>query len=98
MYDPSAEYKRQGLPNESWTITKINEKYALCDTYPQHLAVPASLKVGTGTFWLYTNYFRGATLAMSNLLFCNRAISFFVELKRFRFSFSIFESVKILLI
>lgn len=24
----------QGLPPESWRITKINEKYELCDTYP----------------------------------------------------------------
>lgn len=44
VYDSMVEYKRQGLPNESWTVSKINEKYGLCDTYPQLLAVPASLK------------------------------------------------------
>lgn len=44
VYDPMAEYRRQGLPNDSWSITRINEKYGLCDTYPQLLAVPASLK------------------------------------------------------
>ncbi|CAG2110539.1 unnamed protein product [Medioppia subpectinata] len=41
-YAPIAEYKRMGLPNESWKITKINEKYELCDTYPAELAVPSA--------------------------------------------------------
>lgn len=44
VYDPVAELKRQNVPNESWRITKINEKFALCDTYPSILAVPASIK------------------------------------------------------
>lgn len=43
VYNPEEEYKRQGLPPESWRITKINEKYELCDTYPSVLAVPASV-------------------------------------------------------
>ena len=30
-----AELKRQGLNNESWKISRINEGYELCDTYPQ---------------------------------------------------------------
>lgn len=42
VYEPIAEYKRQGLPTESWKITKINENYELCDTYPAILAVPAA--------------------------------------------------------
>lgn len=42
VYEPIAEYKRQGLPNESWKITKINEKFELCDTYPSILAVPSA--------------------------------------------------------
>ncbi|KAG8195485.1 hypothetical protein JTE90_010789 [Oedothorax gibbosus] len=42
VYEPIAEYKRQGLPTESWKITKINEHYELCDTYPAILAVPAA--------------------------------------------------------
>ncbi|XP_054722189.1 myotubularin-related protein 2-like [Uloborus diversus] len=42
VYEPIAEYKRQGLPTESWKITKINEHYDLCDTYPAILAVPAA--------------------------------------------------------
>lgn len=42
VYEPIAEYKRMGLPNESWKITKINEKYELCDTYPAVLAVPSA--------------------------------------------------------
>lgn len=44
VYDPIAELKRQNVPNESWRITKVNEKFALCDTYPSILAVPASIK------------------------------------------------------
>lgn len=42
VYEPIAEYKRQGLPTESWKISKINEHYELCDTYPAILAVPAA--------------------------------------------------------
>ncbi|XP_070282036.1 phosphatidylinositol-3,5-bisphosphate 3-phosphatase MTMR2 isoform X2 [Myotis yumanensis] len=43
LYDPLLEYRRQGIPNESWRITKINERYDLCDTYPALLVVPASI-------------------------------------------------------
>ncbi|XP_045433408.1 myotubularin-related protein 2 isoform X3 [Pipistrellus kuhlii] len=43
LYDPLLEYRRQGIPNESWRITKINERYELCDTYPALLAVPANI-------------------------------------------------------
>lgn len=35
-----AEFKRLNLPNDSWRITKINDKYKLCDTYPSILVVP----------------------------------------------------------
>ncbi|XP_072127110.1 myotubularin-related protein 1b isoform X5 [Mobula birostris] len=44
VYDPVAEYKRQGLPNESWTISKVNSNYELCDTYPAIVVVPTSVK------------------------------------------------------
>lgn len=40
VYEPLAEFKRMHLPNDSWRITKINDKYKLCDTYPAILAVP----------------------------------------------------------
>ncbi|XP_077661656.1 phosphatidylinositol-3,5-bisphosphate 3-phosphatase MTMR2 isoform X2 [Eretmochelys imbricata] len=43
MYDPILEYRRQGIPNESWRITKINERYELCDTYPAILVVPVNI-------------------------------------------------------
>ncbi|XP_077914850.1 phosphatidylinositol-3,5-bisphosphate 3-phosphatase MTMR2 [Halichoerus grypus] len=33
----------KGIPNESWRITKINERYELCDTYPALLVVPANI-------------------------------------------------------
>ncbi|KAK9971516.1 hypothetical protein ABG768_024879 [Culter alburnus] len=43
VYDPVAEYKRMGLPNESWTISKINSNYEVCDTYPALLVIPTSI-------------------------------------------------------
>ncbi|XP_054989429.1 myotubularin-related protein 2 isoform X1 [Sorex araneus] len=43
LYDPLLEYKRQGIPNESWRVTRINERYELCDTYPALLVVPANI-------------------------------------------------------
>ncbi|XP_034146440.1 myotubularin-related protein 1a isoform X2 [Esox lucius] len=44
VYDPMAEYKRLGLPNESWTISKMNGMYEVCDTYPALLVIPTSIK------------------------------------------------------
>uniref|UniRef100_A0A671NGX3 phosphatidylinositol-3,5-bisphosphate 3-phosphatase n=1 Tax=Sinocyclocheilus anshuiensis TaxID=1608454 RepID=A0A671NGX3_9TELE len=44
VYNPVAEYKRMGLPNESWTISKINSNYEVCDTYPALLVTPTSIK------------------------------------------------------
>jgi len=44
VYDAMEELQRLGLPNESWKISKINEKYGLCDTYPQLLALPSMMQ------------------------------------------------------
>ncbi|XP_064796221.1 myotubularin-related protein 1-like isoform X1 [Oncorhynchus masou masou] len=44
VYDPISEYKRQGLPNESWAISKMNSSYEVCDTYPALLVIPTSIK------------------------------------------------------
>eukprot|EP00095_Tigriopus_kingsejongensis_P005833 maker-scaffold425_size175135-snap-gene-0.54 protein:Tk05833 transcript:maker-scaffold425_size175135-snap-gene-0.54-mRNA-1 annotation:"myotubularin-related protein 2" len=43
VYDPVGELKRQGLPNESWKISRINDRYEICDTYPRILGTPASV-------------------------------------------------------
>lgn len=43
VFDALAEYKRQGIPNESWRITKVNDHYELCDTYPSTLGVPVNI-------------------------------------------------------
>ncbi|KAK5876175.1 hypothetical protein CesoFtcFv8_027171 [Champsocephalus esox] len=43
VYDPTAEYRRQGLPNESWTFSKMNSSYELCDTYPSILVIPTNI-------------------------------------------------------
>uniref|UniRef100_A0A6Q2Z3U1 Myotubularin n=1 Tax=Esox lucius TaxID=8010 RepID=A0A6Q2Z3U1_ESOLU len=40
VFKPMEEFRRQGLPNEKWRITFVNETYELCDTYPTILAVP----------------------------------------------------------
>ncbi|XP_074004341.1 myotubularin isoform X4 [Numenius arquata] len=40
VYTPMSEYRRQGLPNERWRVTFVNEHYGLCDTYPSLLVVP----------------------------------------------------------
>lgn len=41
-YMPLA-YVLKGIPNESWRITKVNDHYDLCDTYPSTLAVPVNI-------------------------------------------------------
>ena len=33
----------QGLPNESWTISKLNSSYEVCDTYPSLLVIPTNI-------------------------------------------------------
>lgn len=33
----------QGLPNESWAISKMNSTYELCDTYPSILVIPTNI-------------------------------------------------------
>ncbi|TTE96761.1 Myotubularin-related protein 1 [Bagarius yarrelli] len=43
VYDPIAEYKRQGLPNESWIISKINSSYEVCETYPALIVLPSNI-------------------------------------------------------
>ncbi|XP_024143929.1 myotubularin-related protein 1a isoform X2 [Oryzias melastigma] len=43
VYDAAAEYRRQGLPNESWTISRVNNSYELCDTYPSMLVIPTNI-------------------------------------------------------
>jgi len=44
VYDPVAELKRQGLPNESWQISRMNEAYEICDSYPKILGELEGLK------------------------------------------------------
>ncbi|XP_064205433.1 myotubularin-like [Anguilla rostrata] len=41
VYEPMQEFRRQGLPNDRWRITFLNQSYELCDTYPTILAVPS---------------------------------------------------------
>ncbi|XP_031573534.1 myotubularin-related protein 2-like [Actinia tenebrosa] len=43
VFDVEAEFERLGLPTDCWHVTKINEKYEICDTYPAILGVPSSV-------------------------------------------------------
>lgn len=46
VYDPVAEYKRQGLIQDGdpyWRLSKVNEDYKLSFSYPNHLIVPANI-------------------------------------------------------
>jgi myotubularin-related protein 1/2 len=40
VYDAKSEFRRQGVPNDMWKISRVNEKYELSDTYPSVVAVP----------------------------------------------------------
>lgn len=42
VYEPIAEYQRLGSITETWKITKINENYELCDSYPATIVVPSA--------------------------------------------------------
>ncbi len=42
VYEPIQELKRLGIPNESWKITRLNDKYDLCDSYPAVWGIPAA--------------------------------------------------------
>ncbi|KAF6736790.1 Myotubularin-related protein 2, partial [Oryzias melastigma] len=52
VYDALAEYKRQGIPNESWRITKVNDRYELCETYLQLWLVPVNIPDDELKRWL----------------------------------------------
>ena len=45
IFDPQREFHRQGLnnPNSNWRVTKLNEDFGLCGTYPRLLVVPRSI-------------------------------------------------------
>lgn len=42
VYDPLKEFHRLNIPNESWRISRINDRYEFADTYPALLAIPAA--------------------------------------------------------
>lgn len=39
-----SEFQRMNLPNDRWMLTDKNKDYALCDTYPSVLYVPATVE------------------------------------------------------
>jgi len=47
VYNITTEFKRQGVPDDQWRITKVNEKYGICDTYPNMLVVPKGVSDAT---------------------------------------------------
>ncbi|XP_062520842.1 myotubularin-related protein 2-like isoform X2 [Corticium candelabrum] len=42
VYDIEKEFRRQGALNDGWRLSRVNEGYAICDTYPELLCVPAA--------------------------------------------------------
>ncbi len=44
-YDVQKEFHRQGLHNplSHWRVTRLNERYELCPTYPRQLVVPRAI-------------------------------------------------------
>ncbi|CAH2234075.1 myotubularin-related protein 2 [Pararge aegeria] len=42
VYEPFVELRRMGVNNDMWRITRINDKYEICDSYPAVWAVPAA--------------------------------------------------------
>lgn len=55
VYEPLAELRRMGVNNDTWRITKINESYTVCDSYPAVWAVP---KVASDDFLKKVAQFR----------------------------------------
>ena len=43
VYGIEAEYKRLGVPNSQWRLSKVNEEFKLCPTYPDLWAVPSTV-------------------------------------------------------
>lgn len=41
VYDVAKEYERIGIPSNLWRLTRVNEDYSFCKSYPRVLAVPA---------------------------------------------------------
>jgi len=42
LFDLQSEYLRMGVPNENWLLSRSNENYELCDTYPSHIYIPST--------------------------------------------------------
>jgi len=43
VYKPQEEFARMGIPDSHWRVSKVNQHYGLCSTYPAELVVPASI-------------------------------------------------------
>jgi len=42
FFELTAEFQRQGVPNQHWNYCTLNNEYRLCPTYPKQLLIPAS--------------------------------------------------------
>ncbi|XP_073983033.1 phosphatidylinositol-3-phosphate phosphatase isoform X2 [Rhodnius prolixus] len=43
VYEVIAEFRRMGIPNDMWRITKMNDTYEVCDSYPAVWAIPTAV-------------------------------------------------------
>jgi len=71
IYDPEAEYKRQGLnfsdEKSKFRLTKINNDWKICDTYPKLLVVPTFFtedNINEGSKFRTKNRFPGILLLL----------------------------------
>uniref|UniRef100_A0A183EHR0 Myotubularin phosphatase domain-containing protein n=1 Tax=Gongylonema pulchrum TaxID=637853 RepID=A0A183EHR0_9BILA len=58
IFDTIREFNRMHVPNETWRITRINDRYDFADTYPAMLAVPATAIVEGEDFLQKVGEFR----------------------------------------
>ncbi|XP_057314336.1 myotubularin-related protein 6-like [Hydractinia symbiolongicarpus] len=43
LYDAQTEFRRMEVPQHLWMLTKLNNEYKLCGTYPRDLYLPTSV-------------------------------------------------------
>ncbi|VDO37205.1 unnamed protein product [Onchocerca flexuosa] len=58
IYDTVRELNRMNVPNETWRITKINDRYDFADSYPALLAIPTTAVVEGEDFLQKVGEFR----------------------------------------
>uniref|UniRef100_A0A1I8AD37 phosphatidylinositol-3,5-bisphosphate 3-phosphatase n=1 Tax=Steinernema glaseri TaxID=37863 RepID=A0A1I8AD37_9BILA len=58
IYDPIREFRRMGVPNDVWAISRINERYEFSETYPSLFAIPQAAQATGEDFLRRVGEFR----------------------------------------